>query len=329
MRYYESNMVNEVSGGLFLFFKRFKEMQYQNVPGVMHIDSEKPGPVLGITACTHGNEPSGLAIFEYLLREKNIEKELKCGAVYLVVNNICATEKFFEAKNEKDVRKSRYCDVNMNRLPKEVLQLVDDTRYEVTRARELYPIWERFTVGLDVHSTLDPSEPMIISKGGEFHQDLVHGFPIKKLVSNIDGVQIGSPAFAFYGGLGSETKVFAIEAGQHTDPKSFERAAICAVSLLENLNMLPRTQQPVAMEYDEYYVDDSIVFSDISFDFIKPFKTYDGIRVGDLLAQNAKGEKIQAPFDGHLIMPTSRRGADKDISEEVAFISRPVKVRQV
>lgn len=310
-------------------FDRLTTSSIDGVAGVIRINSGKPGPVLGITACTHGNEPSGLALFEFLLKEKNIEKELRCGTLYLVVNNILATKKFFGATSEDEIRKSRYCDVNMNRLPEKTLSLEDDTRYEVSRTRELYPIWKNFEFGLDVHSTLELSEPMIISRGGEFHPDLVRGFPIKKLISNIDKVQIGIPAFAFYGGFGSEAKVFAIEAGQHTDPNSFERAAMCAVSLLQNLNMLSSTQQSVPMEYDEYYIDDSIVFPDISFDFIKDFKSYEEIHKGDLLARNTKGEEILAVIDGHLIMPTSRRGADKDISEEVAFISRPVSTHSV
>ncbi|MDO8451564.1 MAG: succinylglutamate desuccinylase/aspartoacylase family protein [bacterium] len=297
------------------------------VAGVIRIDSGKPGSILGITACTHGNEPSGLAIFEYLLKERNIEKELRCGTLYLVVNNIQATKRFFDATSEEEIRKSRYCDVNMNRLPKNTLELENDSRYEVMRFQELYPVWKRFEYGLDVHSTLDPSEPMIISRGGEFHSDLVRGFPIKKLISNIDKVQIGIPAFAFYGGLESKAKVFAIEAGQHTDPISFERASVCAVSLLQNLNMLPSTQQSIAMEYNEYHIDDSIVFPDISFDFVRDFESYEEIHKGELLALNTKGEEIRSAVDGHLIMPTSRRGADKDISEEVAFISQPVKIR--
>lgn len=308
--------------------KHFKEVQCEGITGVMRIESGKPGPVLGITACTHGNEPSGLAIFEYLLNEKNIEKELKCGTLYLVVNNIMAADRFFNATNEEEIHKSRYCDVNMNRLPEETLSQEDDTRYEVSRTRELYPIWKRFEFGLDVHSTLELSEPMIISRGGEFHADLVRGFPMRKLISNIDRIQIGIPAFAFYGGLESETKVFAIEAGQHTDPSSFERATACAVSLLQNLNMLSSTQQPAPMEYDEYYIDGSIVFPDVSFDFIKNFKPYAEIHKGDLLARNTKGEEIHATINGHLIMPTSKRKEEKDISEEVAFISRPVKIRR-
>ncbi len=317
-----------VSDALVTLFEHFKEMQYEGIPGVMRIKSKNPGPIVGITACTHGNEPSGLAIFEYLLKEKNIEKTLRCGTLYLVINNIRATEKFFDATNEEEIRKSRYCDINMNRLPKEVLRLPDDSRYEVLRTKQLLPIWQCFEFGLDVHSTLDPSDPMIISRGEKFFQNLVHGFPIKKLISNIDKVQIGLPAFALYGKPESDAKIFAIEAGQHTDPRSFERAATCAMALLENLDMLPHTQQAVTTEYEEYYIDDSVTFPDLSFDLVKDFKSYEEIHKGDLLARNAKGEEIRSVFNGHLIMPTSLRGTAKDISEEITFISRPVKMHR-
>lgn len=310
-------------------FKKLTASITDGVQGVIKVDSGKPGPVLGITACTHGNEPSGLAVIDYLLNKINIEKSLESGILYLVLNNVCATGLFFKATSEAEIRQSRYCDVNMNRLPRNTLELKDDSRYEVIRAQELYPIWNRFEYGLDIHSTLDQSDPMIISRGREFHSELVCGFPIKNLISNIDKVQVGIPSLAFYGGIDSDAKAFVIESGQHSDPASFERAATCAVSLLQNLGMLPRTRDSVGMEYDEYRIDASIVFPDVAFDFVKSFKTFDKICQDDLLAKNSKGEEIRAPFDGHLIMPTSLRGADKYVSEEAAFVSRPVQKRRV
>lgn len=310
-------------------FNKLTTSVTDGVYGVIKIDSGKPGPVLGITACTHGNEPSGLAVVDYLLNEINIEKKLEHGTLYLVLNNICATEKFFRATSEAEIRQSRYCDVNMNRLPKNTLELKGESRYEVLRAQDLYSIWNRFEYGLDIHSTLDPSDPMIISRGGEFHPELVRGFPIVNLISNIDKIQIGIPALAFYGGINSSTKAFVVESGQHSDPESFKRATVCAISLLQNLNMLPHTGVSIDMEYDEYHIDASIVFPNNSFDFVENFKSYEVIHKGDLLARNLVGTEIRSTMEGHLIMPTSRRGADKDISEEVAFVSLPVKKRKV
>lgn len=306
-------------------FKRLKACSYEGVRGVMRIESGVSGPTLGITACTHGNEPSGLALIDYLLSDIQIERELTCGTLYLIVNNIRATEAYFDAATEEEGRRARYVDVNMNRLPKDALQSTSGA-YEIQRVKELYPIWERFEFGLDVHSTLEKSDPMIISRGGEFHRDLVKGFPIRTLISNIDAVQIGKPAFSFYGAPAA--KVFAIEAGQHTENESFERACACVLALLENLAMFPGVPAGGLYEYNEYYVERSIVFPDLSYDLIKDFKSLDPIREGELLAASTEGKEVRAPFDGHILMPTSRRGAEKDITEEVAFLSRPVQVHR-
>jgi len=217
--------------------REFKKSTCDGVPGVMKIDGPRPGPVLGITACTHGNEPSGLAIFHYLLNDLNIKETLQCGTLYLVVNNVRAAEKFFAATTEKEMKDARYADVNMNRLPRDVMSSTDK-KYELVLARELYPIWQRFTHGLDIHSTLTDTMPMIISRGNNFERiaKLVRGFPIEILISNIDRMQIGVPPFSFYG-VSSDVPVFAIEAGQHTKSETLERARDCAVALLQNLEM--------------------------------------------------------------------------------------------
>jgi predicted deacylase len=308
-------------------FNELTRSEIDGVPGVLKIETGRPGPVLGITACTHGNEPSGLAVFEQLLQDQ-IQTQLRCGTVYFVVNNICATERFLHATTEEEIRASRYCDVNMNRLPKEVLLLGEDARYEGHRTRELYPIWRQFEYGLDIHSTLEPSDPMIISRGDKLYPELLRGFPIRKLISNIDVIQIGKPAFHFYGDM-EDASVFAIEAGQHTDPHSFKRAVSCVTSLLRNLEMLDGAVSSPVDAYDEYRIRASVLFPDISYDFSKQFESYEPIRRGDVLARNPDGEEIVAPFDGHLIMPSSRRGLAKDISEEMAFISEPVITREL
>src|SRR6202158_1107507 len=128
-------------------FDRLKSSTTDGIPGVIRIESGKPGPVLGITAGTHGNEPAGISVFHHLLNELDIEKTLIAGTLYLVVNNIRAAEAFFNAQTEEEFRKARYHDVNMNRLPKNVLDIKDDSRYEIQRAQEVYPVWQRFAGG--------------------------------------------------------------------------------------------------------------------------------------------------------------------------------------
>jgi len=312
-------------------FEMLMNSENGGIPGVLRIDSGKPGPILGVTACTHGNEPSGLAVFDYLLNTLDIYSTLQRGTLYLVLNNIKATEKFFTAKTREEVSQARYTDVNMNRLPKNVLALKNDRRYEIQRVQDLLSIWRQFTVGLDIHSTTVPTDPMFISRGGKFNliEDLVRGFPIERLISNIDDVMRTAPTFSFYGSDKQDVPVFAIEAGQHTEPASSQRAIECAIALLQNLKMIPGISTSVVGEYKEYCIEEVVTFPDDSFDFVSNFKTYDVIYEGQVIARSIDGEEIVAPFDGHLILPTSKRGKEKDISEEVAFVSRPMQIRKI
>ena len=94
--------------GMEAVLRNFKKSTCDGVSGVMRIDGPKPGPGLGITACTHGNEPSGLAIFHHLLNDLNIKETLECGTLYLVVNNIEAAEAFFADTTEDEVIVSRF-----------------------------------------------------------------------------------------------------------------------------------------------------------------------------------------------------------------------------
>lgn len=335
-------MKSEDLGRLNKTFDQFCQVTYKDVQGVICIDSGKQGPVLGITAMTHGNEPSGLAIFNYLLGSKiNLHENLLCGKVYLVVNDIEATKKYFEAERmsgsknkeraekKEAIRKARYVDVNMNRLPALTMTKLEDRRYEVVRARELSMIWKEFDVALDVHSTTGKSEPMIIVCGEHFDLSLVKGFPIRDVLTRIDEVQIGVPALSFYGSK-STTTAFGIETGQHTDPKSFDRAKRCSVSLLQNLKMLKGTPRGAVVAYSEYEIQSSLVFRDNHFDFVRDFDHKYLAYQGDVLAENCvTGERVRAPFDCHLLMPSSSRGPSKDVSEEMAFLSKPVKEFQV
>jgi uncharacterized protein len=311
-------------------FETLANASHEGIEGILKFEGNAPGPCLGITVCTHGNEPSGLAAVAFLI--DHLEKfPLLGGSLYLILNNIKATRMYFAAKTEEDKRKARYVDINMNRLPKNVLELTNDNRYEVMRVQTLNPIWETFTLGLDIHSMTSSAEPMLITKGQKFDATakLIRGFPIDILISNIDQIQLNLPAFAFYGGIKKEIPVFAIETGQHTDPVAFDRAIAVSKALLQNAGMLPSTPDITNKSYKEYRIDDSIIFPDASFDFIKDFKSYDVVQEGEVLARDNNGSVIRAPFDGCLLFPTERRGKDKDISEEVAFVSRPMMIRDL
>lgn len=310
-------------------FSGLKDRKHAGVRGVVCIDSGKPGPTLGITACTHGNEPSGLVAIDRVIKLLR-SAGLLHGRLYLVLNNLRATERYFAARSEDEERDARFCDLNMNRLPENVLSIGNDRVYEIQRVQELYPIWSEFTHGLDMHSTLTDLPPMIISRKDGLSDDLIRGIPIKTVLLNIDRVQIGVPAFAFYGGFNSSSSTFAIEAGSHKSPASFELAARTAITLLQNLEMIPGHINYPGMEYEEYYIEDSILYPDLSY-HLPPhdeLQDFDFVRAGTVLGYSDKGPDIVAPFDCHPIMMTPPNG-EKALSEEVMFLSRPVKIRCV
>lgn len=309
-------------------FETLLDAYVDGIQGVIEFESAVPGPTVGITICTHGNEPCGLAVADYLLNYFATESVLR-GKVYVVLNNIEATRRYLSATNQREEQLSRYVDLNMNRLPLHLLA-TDDNRYELVRGRELKKIWGKFTTSMDIHSMTSVAEPMIISKGKQFGgiAPLIKGFGIETLISNIDEVQLNAPIISLYGG--DDFPSFAIEAGQHTSSETVERSIECAMLLLRNTGVIDyKPTVKNASTYKEYVIESSVMFPDLSFDFVKDFRSYDVIKKDQLLAIGANGKNMRAPFDGHIIFPTERRGAEKDITEEVAFLSRPVTYREV
>lgn len=301
------------------------------VTGVLKIDSGIPGPVLGITACTHGNEPSGLAAIEHLLNVVNVESNLLKGTLYLVVNNLKAAQASLMSRHlpKENRRKTyRYIDMNMNRLPKDLLTDAyagDHQPLEVKRARELAPIWATFTHGLDIHSTVGDIAPMIITGRGALHADLVRGFPITKVLTEIDVVQIGSPVFGFFGGKDAmDVPVFEIEAGTHQSVASFECAAICAEALLKNLGMIGGKTEAAVSQYEIYEIFDTIVFPNNSHELTRTFEDFEKILAGTRLAQG-RGHAFVTTTDCHTLFCVSS-GKPLSIAEEVMFLSRPMQL---
>lgn len=308
--------------GLIKQFNFIKKSSYQGVNGVWKIQSGKPGPVLGITLHTHGNEPSGLAVLSHFREKFPLERHLKNGAVVFALNNILATEKFLAAKDDEEKKNSRLVDINMNRLPDDVMELgKNDPRYEVRRAQELKGIWGQFDVGFDIHSTTQKSDGMIINIG-TIHSRLIRGFPVTDIITNIENIQIYKPAVFFYGN--GSTPVMGIEAGSHESSEAFSIAIACTEALLKNLQMIEGETVAGGREYNEYFVDGALMFPDASYSLVKPFPTYEIFTEGERIATNGQKD-ILAPFTGHSIFAPPGITV-KDPREEVMFYLRPPRV---
>ena len=306
-----------------------KSCTESGVPGVLKIVGKKPGIVLGISVCTHGNEPSGLAALDYLWNELDLQKRLNRGAVYFVVNNLEAAENYLWNGERGKNNRYRLIDWNMNRLPEDMLHLTNDKRYEVQRAQELFPIWQQLEVGFDIHSTTQDSPPMLI--GGRVPLKLVHDFPIEMMLTNIDVVQKGLPAFGFYGQSKKEIPVFEIEAGQHEKQSSFKRAQECVGRLLRNLDMIDSRPLPGKKPMErpsrkllEYRICGSIFSPDKSYRCTRVFKNGEFVSKGTPFL-TGNGKDIIAPYDCHtLFCPADRK--PRSLIDEVMFLSSPVVV---
>ena len=306
-------------------FERLSRSRYEGVPGIVRIDGKKPGPTVGITVCTHGNEPSGLAAADFLFNTVARKKELLSGTVYVVLNNVLAADRYFNARTAEEKRTARFADVNMNRLPPDALERKQDTRYEIKRIRALSPIVERFDVGLDIHSTSQDSAPMIIALGNEIPKDLIQGMPIRKILSNIDAVQKGKPASYFYGPKDGSGIKLGIETGSHEKSSSFERAKLCAEALLQNLGMLAGKPQPVSAPYEEYPVTSSVLFPDDSYELTREFPNFECVPKGTLLARG-NGPDLVAKANQCTLFASGTKPVS--LSEEALFLSDPVRTHQ-
>lgn len=310
-------------------FTKIAARSYRGVDGVWKFSANKPGPVLGITMCTHGDEPAGLAVLWNFI-DQNLQDKLLCGSVIFVLQNIDAAAGYFDDTDSDQRRKFRYTPggINFNRLPEEALELKDHPAYEIGRLQKLYKIYQEFEYGFDIH-TSDDKVPVIIA-GGRFYPELVRGFPVETVLTNIESVQINVPSFTFFGGKKSNIPVMEIEAGLHESPVSFKTAIDCSLALMQNLTMLPGKTRKEVSAYKEYYIHDRVVFPNDTFELVKTFSYYEEVTAGQVLAKGiADGgpQEIIAVENGHVIFPPIGK-LKRDYfstSEEVLFISKPVK----
>lgn len=280
----------------------------------MRFDGATSGPVVGITICTHGNEPCGLAAANAVLNHFKTKERLQYGTLYLVLNNL-----------EGALRHSRLIDINMNRLPSDVFHS-KKRGYEIRRSKQLRPIWECFEYALDIHSTTQDNGPMLIAVGKELPIKLTRGFPMDKLVSNIDKIQIGKPAASFYGTSRKPARVFGIECGAHQASATFARAETSALALLKNLQMISGRTRTRRKTYKEYRVRESVMFPDASYELLKIPENFAFLPKGTVIAKG-ENQSIKMRRGGHTLMAYTKK--PKNRREEVLFLTEPMKLRYI
>lgn len=304
-------------------FRFISRSKYQGVPGVFVFDSGCKGPTVGVTIHTHGNEPSGLAALWYLRNKFRLWEKLLCGRVVFVLNNLKATSRYFRAKSQKEKEATRFCDLNMNRLPPDMCARKMSKQYEIKRALDLLPVWQCFDAALDIHSEANVrSEPMIIEvKSDRRIARLIRKFPIGLRLSDVERFQLQKPMLAFCGNPKKRIPAVGIETGSHEELSSFCVASQCVLLFIAGNGLLNYGGELPAVERISYRFNGRILFPDSSWKLVKIFKRFEQVKRGQLLARNLEGCELRSPVSASVIFPPI--GLVKaNIADEVMFLAK-------
>lgn len=269
---------------------------------------------MGITVLTHGNEPCGLEVAEAFMASPDL---LLKGKILICLNNIEAGLRYFEATNELEEKSTRFVDINMNRLPADTLERDFNRPYEIVRAQELYPIWQEFDYAIDIHSTEQPSMPMLI-EGPASSPEVTDILTLDVVIRGIVDKQLKRPVISFFN---KKCISFGLEAGSHKTAEAAATAKHITLQILGYLGMMEAEDQDFpCKEKRVYNVIDKIIFPRETFELTRIFKFFEPVRAGEVIAwDRMSSETILSPVDGlTLFAPNSTKPTFYD--EEVMFI---------
>jgi predicted deacylase len=323
-------------------FQQLRVANHEGVSGVLRIDSGRPGPQVGITACTHGNEPSGLAAIWHLLGEGDLRLRLRRGSVLLMLNNLEAAQRYFAHPEfatlrsqdagskaltsewlEKTFGDFRSVDHNMNRLPPD--HWTDCSKaYEFARVEQLRPIFTRFDTALDIHSTTQPMQPIIVAVKGDW---MAAGLPISTVIDGFVKVQIGRPVSWYYGAADATGPMVAVETGTHAELGALRLAIECAEAFLQATGVVDGgAGAPDVPAYEVNEVLARIEVPSASYELVRVFHAWDTLNAGEVIAIGP-GAPVRCPCDGRVLFPPAGRTmSNQRAREEVMFICAPPRV---
>jgi predicted deacylase len=283
----------------------------------------EPGPRLIVTGAVHGNETAGMRGIERVLAE--IER----GEVRIVRGSVT----FVPVANPLAYAKGqRFGDRNLNRR---LLPTANPRDNEDRIANVLCPLLAEHDVLLDLHSFRSPGEPFALrgpANNGGALEPFARADEEARLAAHLGVRRVVDGWMEVYAegvarrrrlrltpdavnedsayGIGTTeymrtTGGYAVtlECGQHEDPAGPEvaRHAIRQALALLGIADLPLAppQGPfecltLATVVDRHAVGDR---------FARPWKSFDPLAEGDLVALRADGAEVRAPWPGYVVFP--------------------------
>jgi predicted deacylase len=269
--------------------------------------SAVPGPHAVLCALIHGNEICGAIALDQLLRAGLRPAR---GKLTFVFANVVAYQSF----NRTDPIASRYLEEDMNRVWSP--ELLDGPRQsrELTRARELRPVFDTADFLLDIHSMVNAGMPMMLTGLPEKHLVFARRMGAPELLVRDAGHAAG-PRLREYGAFSDPDTPpvsLLIECGHHWARGTADIAIETAWRFMAAAGVLPHSDtvdwlRREALPQRTVAVTHRITAASDHFCFKQNFQGLEVIaEAGTVIAQDGRIE-VRTPYDNCvLVMPTLR-----------------------
>jgi predicted deacylase len=267
-----------------------------------------PGPHVLIQALTHGNEVCGAIALDRFLREGLRPRR---GTLSLIFANVAAYQRFDPA----DPFASRCVDEDFNRLWTSTVLDGPRSSVELTRARELRPVYDRVDYLLDLHSMSESCLPLSMAGRQRKGVTLARAIAIPQHVIIDGGHAAGRRLrdYGFFDKAGDPRNALLVECGQHWEANAPGVARQVALRFLHHFGMLDaataeRELAPLPPEPQRTIeVTTTVTIATDDFRFTRPVHGLQTIpQRGTVYAIDGSAQVRTPHDDSVLIMPTRR-----------------------
>lgn len=268
--------------------------------------SRGPGPRVLLLGGVHGEEKPGVLGLERLAGQ------LQDGSLSLVRGQVTVIPR---VNAEAVARGLHFVEENLNRV---VRRHPAPATHEQRLADELVALISAHDAVLDLHGTQAPTSPFV------FLDD--ESVPVRRWADALGADFLLTGWSTLYAGSGAVTttecaqslgkRALTVEAGRNDDPAAAEFAFLAAMRTLGHFGLItgkPRSPAPRPLRLT------SVVRREREGAFARPWKNFDPVKKGEVLARYVDGPELSAPEDGCVVMPYERAG----IGEEWYYLAVP------
>jgi predicted deacylase len=313
---------------------------------IWNIKGKENGPNVVVLGGTHGDEVVGVEVIKKLLDFFDI-KDCESGKTYesdLIKGNL-----FFGFGNPKAIKKKTRAaedgpDLNRSFQIKDLnAEPSKNDRYDLIRARELFPILKEADYLFDLHSTHTPSVPfMCMGNFSSDHEDLYSIVPVKYILTDPDMIlprdvnekELGTTDYIVNTIGGSNWSVkkygkkkgiaFAYESGSKEDTNKVDSVKETVIFLLKKVGLLENKIGNPRKNKQEVYKLSDIVKSKIEGKFVFEANlknVWSSVKKGDIIGNYPEINKFEiANSDGRLLFQKEKESFKKD--EYIFYIAK-------